>query len=155
MYQLFIPGLSRGLIEPTNLLPRGVIITSNKNHKAPSVPRVSVLNQKLTRSANGAFALIQSTFSGLVLEKVGPLFLLEPSAALTQYLRNISRRVNDTNDLHWFCLWAVHNPITSVGLHEPEAQRGCRSPCEFSRVRIFLLSFPGTTFCPSPLSRSI
>src|SRR5712692_7438545 len=47
MYQLFIPGLSRGLIEPTNLLPRGVIITSNKNHKAPSVPRVSVLNQSL------------------------------------------------------------------------------------------------------------
>src|SRR5258708_33308193 len=61
MHQLFIPGLSRGPIEPTNLLPTGVIITSNKNHKAPSVPRVSVLNQKLTRSANGAFSLIQST----------------------------------------------------------------------------------------------
>jgi hypothetical protein len=36
-------------------------ITSNKNHEAPSVPRVSVLNQKLTRFVFGAFSLIQST----------------------------------------------------------------------------------------------
>ena len=44
----------------TKLVANGVKITCNKNHKAPSVSRVSVLNQKLTRSANGAFALIQS-----------------------------------------------------------------------------------------------
>src|SRR5260370_1749075 len=63
------------------------------------------------------------SFSGLVLEKVGSLFLWEPSAALTQYLRNISRRVNDTNDLQWLCLWTVHDPIIPVRLRQPEAQR--------------------------------
>src|SRR5713101_497317 len=67
MHQLFIPGFSGGPIKPTNLLPTGVIVTSNKNHKAPSVPRVSVLSQKLTRSVNGAFALIQSTLCDFVL----------------------------------------------------------------------------------------
>src|SRR2546430_6107220 len=49
MHQLLIPSLARLAIQPRNLLPTGVKITSNKNHKAPSVPRVSVLNQKLTR----------------------------------------------------------------------------------------------------------
>jgi len=43
--------------------------------------------------------------------------------ALTQYLRNISCRVNDPDDLQRFCLWTVHNPIIPVGLHKPEAQR--------------------------------
>src|SRR5882757_5773737 len=49
MHQLLISSLARLAIQPRNLLPTGVKITSNKNHKAPSVPRVSVLNQKLTR----------------------------------------------------------------------------------------------------------
>src|SRR6266851_2107885 len=74
MYQLFIPGLSRGLIEPTNLLPRGVIITSNKNHKAPSVPRVSVLNQSLLGPRTEPSLLSNQLFAILFYAKGGRLF---------------------------------------------------------------------------------
>src|SRR5262249_39272215 len=61
MHQLLIPCLTGRAIQPRNLLPTGMKITSNKNHKAPSVPRVSVLNQRLLGPRLGAFSLIQST----------------------------------------------------------------------------------------------
>jgi len=53
------------------------------------------------------------------------LYRSDSFLALPQYLRNISRRVNDTNDLQRFYLRMVHksNPIIPVGLHKPEAQR--------------------------------
>src|SRR6266436_4680934 len=81
MYQLFIPGFSRGLIEPTNLLPRGVIITSNKNHKAPSVPRVSVLNQSLLGPRTEPSLLSNQPLRFCFLQRVGTssvLFLFQP-----------------------------------------------------------------------------
>src|SRR5277367_2073704 len=51
VHQLLISHFSGLPADPRNLLPTGVKITSNKNHKAPSVPKASVLNQKLTRCA--------------------------------------------------------------------------------------------------------
>src|SRR5260370_11869739 len=53
------------------------------------------------------------------------LYRSDSFLALPQYLRNISRRVNDTNDLQRIYLRMVHksNPIIPVRLPKPEAQR--------------------------------
>src|SRR2546430_10462350 len=66
MHQLLISSLARLAIQPRNLLPTGVKITSNKNHKAPSVPRGSVLNQKLTPCGLEASLLFHQSFAVLV-----------------------------------------------------------------------------------------
>src|SRR5216684_3691757 len=49
------------------------------------------------------------------------LYRSDSFLALPQYLRNISRRVNDTNDLQRFCLRMIRNPVIPVGLHKPRS----------------------------------
>src|SRR5882672_3210834 len=44
-------------------------------------------------------------------------------SSLPQNVWDISRRVDDPNDLQRFFLWMVRNPVIPVGLHNPEAQR--------------------------------
>src|SRR6266446_7155932 len=67
MLQLLFSRLSSDRVQPTNLLPTGVVITSNKHHRRLlSTEWLRSSNQKHTRPPIGAFALIQSTlrFSG-------------------------------------------------------------------------------------------
>src|SRR5260370_41631939 len=62
MLQLLFPGFPRRRVQPTNLLPTGVVITSNNHHRRLlSTELLRSSNQKHTRPPIGAFALIQST----------------------------------------------------------------------------------------------
>src|ERR1700687_6174908 len=61
MLQLLFSRLSSDRVQPTNLLPTGVVITSNKDHRRLlSTELLRSSNQKHTRPPIGAFALIQS-----------------------------------------------------------------------------------------------
>src|SRR6266446_429973 len=61
MLQLLFSRLSSDRVQPTNLLPTGVVITSNKHHRRLlSTEWLRSSNQKHTRPPIGAFALIQS-----------------------------------------------------------------------------------------------
>src|SRR6266849_914197 len=67
MLQLLFSRLSSDRVQPTNLLPTGVVITSNKDHRRLlSTELLRSSNQKHTRPPIGAFALIQSNPSCLV-----------------------------------------------------------------------------------------
>src|SRR5438876_10580293 len=62
MLQLLFSGLSSRRVQPTNLLPTGMVITSNKHHRRLlSTELLRSSNQKHTWPPIGAFALIQST----------------------------------------------------------------------------------------------
>jgi len=64
LYQLLLAAFSRLRVQPTNLLPAGMEITSYNHHaKAPSFPEALVLNRRLPVS-DRAFALIQSSSRG-------------------------------------------------------------------------------------------
>ncbi len=48
LYQLLLAAFSRRRVQPTNLLPAGMEITSYNHHaKAPSFPEALVLNRRL------------------------------------------------------------------------------------------------------------
>ena len=93
MHQLLISSLARLAIQPRNLLPTGVKITSNKNHKAPSVPRVSVLNQKLTRCGLEPSLLSNQSFAILTLAK-GGFFLLTFVSVRTDFHNSFEYLLN-------------------------------------------------------------
>src|SRR6266446_7641791 len=67
MLQLLFSRLSSDRVQPTNLLPTGVVITSNKHHRRLlSTEWLRSSNQKHTRPPIGAFALIQSILAQVV-----------------------------------------------------------------------------------------
>src|SRR6266850_8377726 len=107
MLQFLFSGLSRHRIQPTNLLPTGVVITSNNHHRRLlSTELLRSSNQKHTRPPVGAFALIQSILAPLFHPRVGNLTLTLKSFNDLRFHSNANKKVIDKQ-----CTSVLFSPV--------------------------------------------